>query len=59
MNNFFSISLSFCDLAGFERSQKTQMEGKAFKEASHINQSLLTLNRCIGTLIENQIYAAE
>ncbi len=46
--------MSFCDLAGLERSSKTQTVGKTLKEASNINQSLLSLSRCINTMILNQ-----
>ncbi|XP_074641317.1 uncharacterized protein LOC141899063 [Tubulanus polymorphus] len=46
--------LSFCDLAGSERSRKTQSKGERMKEAAHINTSLLTLGRCIENLRYNQ-----
>ena len=46
--------LSFCDLAGLERSKQTEATGKTAKEASNINQSLLSLSRCINTMINNQ-----
>ena len=46
--------LSFCDLAGLERSKQTEATGKTAKEASNINQSLLALSRCMNTMISNQ-----
>lgn len=46
--------LSFCDLAGIERTSKTQAVGKTQKEASTINTSLLSLSRCIETMMQNQ-----
>ncbi len=46
--------LSFCDLAGIERSSKTHAVGKTQKESSFINTSLLSLSRCINTMISNQ-----
>ncbi len=46
--------LSFCDLAGLERSKQTETTGKTAKEASGINTSLLSLSRCINTMIANQ-----
>lgn len=46
--------LSFCDLAGLERSKQTEATGKTAREATHINQSLLALSRCINTMISNQ-----
>jgi len=46
--------LSFCDLAGLERSKQTEATGKTAKEASGINTSLLSLSRCINAMIANQ-----
>jgi kinesin family member 20 len=46
--------LCFCDLAGIERSSKTNSVGKSQKEASNINSSILSLSRCINTMIQNQ-----
>lgn len=46
--------LSFCDLAGSERSAKTQSVGDRLKEAGNINTSLMTLGRCIEMLRFNQ-----
>ncbi|XP_021007802.1 kinesin-like protein KIF20B isoform X2 [Mus caroli] len=42
--------LSLCDLAGSERSMKTQNEGERLREAGNINTSLLTLGKCINVL---------
>ncbi|CAO2585274.1 Kinesin-like protein KIF20B [Lemmus lemmus] len=42
--------LSLCDLAGSERSMKTQNEGERLREAGNINTSLLTLGKCISVL---------
>ncbi|XP_040836894.1 kinesin-like protein KIF20B [Ochotona curzoniae] len=42
--------LSLCDLAGSERSMKTQNEGERLRETGHINTSLLTLGKCINVL---------
>ncbi|CAE7270567.1 kif4, partial [Symbiodinium sp. KB8] len=38
------------DLAGSERSKKTKAEGDRLREANNINQSLVTLGRCITAL---------
>ncbi|RNA07330.1 kinesin KIF20B isoform X1 [Brachionus plicatilis] len=46
--------LSFCDLAGIERSSKTNAVGITQKEASCINTSLMSLSRCIETMMQNQ-----
>ena len=52
------IRLCLGDLAGIERFSKTpraQADGKKLqKEANNINQSLLSLTRCMNTMIENQ-----
>ncbi|EPY82017.1 M-phase phosphoprotein 1-like protein [Camelus ferus] len=42
--------LSLCDLAGSERSMKTQNEGERLRETGNINTSLLTLGKCINVL---------
>ncbi|XP_015355596.1 kinesin-like protein KIF20B isoform X1 [Marmota marmota marmota] len=42
--------LSLCDLAGSERSIKTQNEGERLRETGNINTSLLTLGKCINVL---------
>lgn len=43
-------NLSFCDLAGRERTKKSQVEKAHLKEANFINQSLLILGQCIRSL---------
>lgn len=47
-------NLSFCDLAGSERGDRTQNTGNRLKEAGKINNSLSTLGRCISALRHNQ-----
>uniref|UniRef100_A0ABI7WKW4 Kinesin motor domain-containing protein n=1 Tax=Felis catus TaxID=9685 RepID=A0ABI7WKW4_FELCA len=42
--------LCLCDLAGSERSVKTQNEGDRLRETGNINTSLLTLGKCINVL---------
>ncbi|XP_057592603.1 kinesin-like protein KIF20B isoform X5 [Hippopotamus amphibius kiboko] len=42
--------LSLCDLAGSERTMKTQNEGERLRETGNINASLLTLGKCISVL---------
>ncbi|XP_043841977.1 LOW QUALITY PROTEIN: kinesin-like protein KIF20B [Dromiciops gliroides] len=46
--------LSLCDLAGSERSMKTQNEGERLRETGNINTSLLTLGKCINALRNSQ-----
>ncbi|KFQ27400.1 Kinesin-like KIF20A, partial [Merops nubicus] len=46
--------LSFCDLAGSERCNKTEAFGDRLKEAGNINNSLHILGRCIAALKQNQ-----
>jgi len=46
--------LSFCDLAGLERSKQTEATGKTAKESAAINTSLSCLSRCINAMIANQ-----
>ncbi|MBZ3876092.1 Kinesin-like protein KIF20B [Sciurus carolinensis] len=50
LNNSSSRRLSLCDLAGSERSMKTQNEGERLRETGNINTSLLTLGKCINVL---------
>lgn len=50
-----SASITFVDLAGAERQQRTRTEGERLKEASHINCSLMTLSRCLETMKVNQL----
>ncbi|ESN98441.1 hypothetical protein HELRODRAFT_84358 [Helobdella robusta] len=47
-------SLSLCDLAGIERSYKTQNVGDRIKESGNINNSLFVLGRCIQAIRKNQ-----
>ncbi|NXX88049.1 KI20A protein, partial [Centropus bengalensis] len=46
--------LSFCDLAGSERCNKTQAFGDRLKEAGNINNSLHILGKCMAALKQNQ-----
>lgn len=46
---------SIVDLAGSERSTKSQATGDRLREASNINNSLLTLKRCMKALQQNQM----
>ncbi|XP_008313185.1 kinesin-like protein KIF20A isoform X2 [Cynoglossus semilaevis] len=46
--------LSLCDLAGSERCSRTQNTGERLKEAGNINNSLLTLGKCINAIRLNQ-----
>ncbi|KAJ8980299.1 hypothetical protein NQ317_005219 [Molorchus minor] len=46
--------LSLVDLAGSERTNRTQNTGARLKEASSINNSLMTLRTCLEILRENQ-----
>jgi len=43
--------LSLCDLAGSERCSRTLNTGDWLKEAGNINSSLLTLGKCINTIM--------
>lgn len=50
-----SISqLSLVDLAGSERTNRTNNTGQRLREAGNINNSLMTLRKCLETLRENQ-----
>lgn len=54
-SKYMNISqLSLVDLAGSERTGRTQTTGDRLKEASSINNSLMTLRNCIDILRENQ-----
>lgn len=48
--NALVSNLSFCDLAGRERTKKSQVERAHLKEANFINKSLLLLGQCIRSL---------
>ncbi|KAL4698682.1 hypothetical protein H8959_011339 [Pygathrix nigripes] len=51
MSHVIRVSeLSLCDLAGSERTMKTQNEGERLRETGNINTSLLTLGKCINVL---------
>ncbi|XP_011918506.1 PREDICTED: kinesin-like protein KIF20B isoform X3 [Cercocebus atys] len=51
MSRVIQVSeLSLCDLAGSERTMKTQNEGERLRETGNINTSLLTLGKCINVL---------
>jgi len=50
--------LSFCDLAGSERSGKTKNVGARLTEARKINSSLLSLGKCVEALRYNQMHKA-
>ncbi|KAB0802380.1 hypothetical protein PPYR_04566 [Photinus pyralis] len=45
---------NFCDLAGSERSKKTNNAGDRLKESNSINTSLLVLGRCLKLIRDNQ-----
>ena len=45
-----------CDLAGSERTARTQTTGSRLKEAANINQSLVVLGRCLESLRWNQTH---
>ncbi|VEL13528.1 unnamed protein product [Protopolystoma xenopodis] len=51
-------AISFCDLAGSERSEKAATGGQnvRLREAGNINTSLLTLGRCVEFLRYNQTH---
>ena len=48
--------LSVIDLAGSERTKRTNNQGARLVEASNINQSLMTFKRCIDALRYNQMH---
>lgn len=59
-NQYIHISqLSIVDLAGCERTTRTQATGNRLKEASNINNSLMTLRNCFDMLRENQKTSAK
>lgn len=50
--------LSLVDLAGSERTNRTNNTGQRLREAGNINNSLMTLRKCLETLRENQLTGA-
>ena len=46
--------LSLVDLAGSERTNRTNNCGQRLREAGNINNSLMTLRKCLEILRENQ-----
>ncbi|KAL1506067.1 hypothetical protein ABEB36_005498 [Hypothenemus hampei] len=54
-NNIKVGQLSLVDLAGSERTNRTNNTGVRLKEASSINNSLMSLRTCLEILRENQI----
>ena len=52
--DLISCRISIVDLAGAERSMKTGATGMRVKEAGNINNSLLTLGKCIEAMRHNQ-----
>lgn len=54
MYTFLPVRISIVDLAGAERSAKTGASGVRIKEAGNINNSLLTLGKCIEAMRYNQ-----
>lgn len=53
-NQLKMSQLSFVDLAGSERCSRTQNTGMRLKEASSINNSLMSLRTCLEILRDNQ-----
>lgn len=51
--------LSLVDLAGSERTNRTNNTGQRLREAGNINNSLMTLRKCLETLRENQSMGAQ
>jgi len=53
-NQIAVSTLSLCDLAGSERTNRTRAGGDRLREAGNINASLMTLRTCMEILRENQ-----
>lgn len=53
-NQIAVCTLSLCDLAGSERTNRTRAGGDRLREAGNINASLMTLRTCMEILRENQ-----
>ncbi|XP_017771860.1 PREDICTED: kinesin-like protein subito [Nicrophorus vespilloides] len=49
-NDICVSHFNFCDLAGSERSKKTNNVGDRLKESNNINNSLLVLSRCMSMM---------
>lgn len=56
-NQIAVATLSLCDLAGSERTNRTRAGGDRLREAGNINASLMTLRTCMEVLRENQANA--
>lgn len=54
-NRLKTAQLSLVDLAGSERTNRTQNTGQLLREASQINNSLMSLRTCLEILRENQL----
>jgi kinesin family protein 23 len=50
--------LSLVDLAGSERSKRTNNSGDRLRETGKINNSLMTLRKCLEIMRENQLHGA-
>jgi kinesin family protein 23 len=50
--------LSLVDLAGSERSKRTHNSGDRLRETGKINNSLMTLRKCLEIMRENQLHGA-
>jgi len=48
------VNLSVCDLAGSERANRSGNTGYKLKQASSINKSLMTLNKCIFAMVRKE-----
>lgn len=53
-NRITVSQLSLVDLAGSERTNRTNNTGTRLREAGNINNSLMSLRKCLETLRENQ-----